>query len=206
MPKSATTHAVRRQLDAGQAVRDLDAEAVVAEEDVADPGDEHRSDGRSSRAAPRPRRGGSRGSGAATRTAPTAGSSSRVTATCSSPSTSLEHAGDGGRAAGEEEVVGVGPPGGAETDARCPCRPRPRRPTWCRSRGRRSASTPGSHHGQRLGRGVALVGSADGSPRVAATARHRAGAPRPRAACRRSGRRSPPPGGRSPAPRPSRRR
>ena len=51
MPKSATTHAVGLAVG-GQAVGHLDAEAVVAEEDVADAGDEdlHRSASASSSA------------------------------------------------------------------------------------------------------------------------------------------------------------
>ena len=57
---------------------------------------------------PRSRRGGSRGSDPATPSASVAGSSSRVTAMCCSTVDVAEHAGDGGRLAGEEDVVGVG--------------------------------------------------------------------------------------------------
>ena len=122
MPKSAT-RTPSGEGPAGQAVGHLDPEAVVAEEDVADAGDEDRVDrspGRRAdrRPAPRPRRGGRTGSGRCHSNSSVAGSSSRVTATCSAPSTSLEHAGDRGRTAGEEEVVGVGPPRGVQANRR----------------------------------------------------------------------------------------
>ena len=87
-----------------EAAGDLDAEAVVAEEHVADAGheDPHR--------AP-PRRGRSSRSGPVRRRSSAAGSSSSVTARCSLAVHVVEHAGHGGRLAGEEQVVGVGPRG-----------------------------------------------------------------------------------------------
>ena len=71
---------------ASQPVGDLDAEAVVAEEDVADPGHEHPSAALTR--PPRSRRGGSTGSGPASRARPRPGRRRAVTATCRSPSTS----------------------------------------------------------------------------------------------------------------------
>ena len=136
-------------------------------------------------AAPRSRRGGSTGSGPATSSSRSPGSSSSVTATCSSPSTSCEHTVHGGEPAGEEHVVRVGPP---RRLAGAP---------WCRV----PTSTPPITHVSVNGSNDAVdrripprrgdsVRSSSATRRrlVGASGPRRAGAPRSRAACRRSGR------------------
>ena len=115
----------RRRASAGRSepLGHLDAEAVVAEEDVADPGDEHarRAHCRASlatSAAARARRHGSRGSDPATRSASVAGSSSSVTATCTLAVDVVEDTGDDRDQAREEHVVRVGAARRAEAHAR----------------------------------------------------------------------------------------
>ena len=81
------------------------------------------------------------------------------------PSTSLEDPGHRGRAAGEEEVVGIGPPGGAQANGGAladldPADPRGVGP------GVDLASTPGSHHGSALGLGCIRRLAADGPQRA----------------------------------------
>ena len=100
----------RAWADASQPVGDFDAEAVVAEEDVADAGDEdlHRLASAV--------RSGIDLLGMEVEERPchskisAAGSSSRVTATCSLPSTSLKTPATVAPSTGEEHVVGVGAP------------------------------------------------------------------------------------------------
>ena len=184
---------------ARRAVGDLDAEAVVAEEDVADPGDEHPRSRRRSHRTARPRRGGRTGSGPATRAASVAGSSSTVTATCSSPSTSWNTPATVASMPARNMSWASARRRRAQPHAGARARPRRRRRRTVSVHGSTAASTAGSHHGSRLGSAAARrAGDASGSCR--------AGAPTPRAACRRSGRRSPPPAGRCRAPPPSPRR
>ena len=131
-----------------QAVGHLDAEAVVAEEDVADAGDEHGSSASPhGDAAARSRRGGSTGSGRASerlgRGVVVDGDGDVQLAV-----DVVEHAGDRGDQAGEEHVVRVGAARRAQRARWCRVpRPRRRRPPRVSVHGSTAASTPGSHHG-----------------------------------------------------------
>ena len=209
MPKSATAHAVGSRRPVSRLAH-LDPEAVVAEEDVADArrrasasvsmlaavaAAAHRLPRRAIRSraahpAPRPRRGGRTGSGPAIRRArrPDRRRGSRRGAR--PPSTSCEHTGDRGVRSGEEEVVGVSPPSGPQANRRALPDLAPRRPTWCPSTGRHAGVDRWLPPRQPA---PAWGGSASSGParRTDRSDSRRAGAPRPPAACRRTGRRSP---------------